>query len=104
MEKTRLLDTNAFIDGQRGKITACTLLEHPPALRSGVPVIFPKERDFLKAAEIGSKLFAKGTPVDGMDLLIASVAVNRDLTVATRDHHFRVIQQAEQKLRIEWLG
>ncbi len=104
MEEALLLDTNAFIDGHRGKITACTLLEHAPALRSNPLVIYPKERDFIKAAEIGSKLFAQGTPVGGMDLLIASVAVNRGLTLATRDKDFHLIQKVESKLRIQWLG
>ncbi len=104
MEEARILDTSAFIDGHRGKITACTMLEHAPAFRSNASVIYPRDRDFLKAAEIGSKLFAQGTPVGGMDLLIAAVAINRQLPLATRDKDFGIIQKVESKLRIEWLG
>lgn len=104
MEEARILDTSAYIEGHRGKITACTLVEHPVAATRHVSVIYPKPRDFDKAADLASKLFAVGTPVGGMDLLIAAVAVNRQLPLATRDSDFRLIQKVEGKLKIEWLG
>ena len=38
-----------------------------------------------------------------IDILIASMALNRNLAVVTKDRDFEKIQAVERKLKIEWI-
>ncbi len=103
MEAPSIIDTSAFLEGRRGLLTVFTLIEHPYSAKQGVSVIYPSKADYLKAIEVSDKLYHEGTPVGAVDVLIASIALNRDLSVVTQDKDFEKINAVERKLKIEFI-
>jgi predicted nucleic acid-binding protein len=44
-----------------------------------------------------------GNPLPAVDLLIAAIALNNDMTLVTLNSHFQIIEEIEPRLRIETL-
>jgi tRNA(fMet)-specific endonuclease VapC len=86
MEESKILDTSALIEGLRGLTTIFSMVEFPKALKE-CEAILPNTKDYETAIEISRYLYQKRTPIQGMDLLIASIALNRNLTLVTKDKH-----------------
>nr|WP_246112282.1 hypothetical protein [Thermococcus aciditolerans] len=42
----------------------------------------------------------RGTPVPAVDAVVASVAINRELTLVTRDKHFEWIKEEFRELNL----
>lgn len=103
METPNIIDTSAFIEGKTGLITVFTAIEHPKASKTGRRVLFPSTQDYVRAMDLSEKLTKVGTRVGAVDVLIASMAINRFLAVTTKDRDFEKIQAVEKKLKIEWV-
>ncbi len=98
-----IVDSSALIQGTEGLITIFTLVEHPDAERYAQRVLFPSQTDYAQAIRLSRRLQKIGLGVGAIDLLIASMAINRNLAVATRDRDFEKIQAVEKNLKIEWI-
>lgn len=106
---TPLYDTNVLIDMMRegvdeieGSTTSLNLIEFPKAAKfKELKVIVPGRDDFDLAFELASLLLKKGNPIPAVDLVIAAVALNRDMILHTTDKHFEMIQQVNNHLSLE---
>ena len=97
--ETIILDTNRLIDGERGTVTMFSLIEYPPALPE-CEILFPVDDDFKLALHLSVKLRTRGTPIPAVDILIASMAINRNYPLKTTDKDFFAIQRVDQRLRL----
>ena len=93
MGENEVLDTNVLIEGKHGTATIFSAVEYPKAVQPGNHFIFPDRKDFLLSIEISTGLLRKGKPVPAVDVVIASMCLNRNAALRTRDAHFRVIQE-----------
>ena len=53
---------------------------------------------------ISQKLYNIGKPVPAVDVLIASVCLNRALPVVSKDKHFLAIKEVVKELQVEFLA
>ncbi|ASJ13774.1 PIN domain-containing protein [Thermococcus radiotolerans] len=106
MEKA-LYDTNVLIDAAKsgkplnGYTTVLNVVEFPRALELGLTVITPSLEDYLLAIKISQAMVRKGTPVPAVDAIVAAVAMNRELTLVTKDKHFEWINEEFKELRLQ---
>ena len=85
-----------------GYTTILNIVEFPKALTlKGLTVLYPEPSDYKLAIIIVKELLKRGTPVPAIDVVIAAVAVNRDLRLITLDEHFRIIKEVEPRLKLE---
>jgi len=105
MEKS-LYDTNVLIDAVKsrkklkGYTTVLNVVEFPRALELGLTVITPSLEDHLLAIKISQAMVKRGTPVPAVDAVVASVAINHELTLVTRDKHFEWIKEEFGELKL----
>ena len=78
MEKDEVVDTNLLMEGKGKLTTIFNLIEYPKALERELEILWPKKEDFYKSIEIMNKLLKEGRPVPVIDVLIASMCINRD--------------------------
>ncbi|MHA1710327.1 MAG: hypothetical protein ACTSXJ_10960 [Candidatus Baldrarchaeia archaeon] len=103
MEKARrLYDTSAIIELTRrgtrrldGYTTILNVIEYPPALNTGLIVIYPKRSDYDRALLLQLKLRKRGKPIPAVDLVVAAVALNRNLTLVSSNTHFSWVKEIE---------
>ncbi len=103
MAAPSIIDTSAYIEGAEGLVTIFTVVEHPAAARPGQRIIYPRTEDYLRAIRTSEELQRRGLSVGAIDILIASIALDRNLSVITKDRDFEKIQSVEKKLKIEWI-
>ncbi|WP_394343841.1 hypothetical protein [Thermococcus aciditolerans] len=60
----------------------------------------PSLEDYLLAIKISQAMVKRGTPVPAVDAVVASVAINRELTLVTRDKHFEWIKEEFRELNL----
>ena len=96
-----LLDTSVAIGRKQGIITIFTAIEYPTALSHDFEVILPKNEDFEKSLDISAKLFAIGKPIPAIDVLIASMAILRNMPLLTLDKHFLYVREVEPEFKLE---
>ncbi|WP_167892383.1 PIN domain-containing protein [Thermococcus sp. MAR1] len=90
MEKA-LYDTNVLIEAVKsrknlnGYTTILNIVEFPRALELGLTVITPSLEDYLLAIKISQAMVRNGTPVPAVDAIVAAVAMNRELTLVTKE-------------------
>jgi len=78
-----------------------SLLEFPLATKhEELSIIYPTQETYQNAMKIALKLRKKGTPVPIIDLLIATIAVERDFFLVSDDSHMKLIQDVESSLKI----
>lgn len=90
-----VLDTTLLIDGKRGVTTVFSIIEFPPAIEE-CTVLWPRQQDYLRAIDLAVKLRLKGKPIGCTDIIIASMCLNRNLRLATKDRDFHAVQEAEK--------
>ncbi len=73
-------------------------MEYPKALEKRFVVVFPKSNDYERALNISAKLYLIGKPIPAIDVLIASMALNRKIAVISKDKHFDAVQEVESDL------
>lgn len=103
MEESELLDTSILITGKSGLTSVFSVIEHPPCLYH-CTVLWPLKEDYDRALDLAWKLRLQGTPLGCTDLLIASMCLNRGLTLVTKDHGFKYVQQVERELKLKVLS
>jgi tRNA(fMet)-specific endonuclease VapC len=104
-----LYDTNLLIDLMRKGVdrievstTSLNLIEFPKAAKlKELKVIVPGRDDFDLAFELASLLLKKGNPIPAVDVVIAAVALNRNMTLHTADRHFEIVQTVNDDLSLE---
>lgn len=107
----QLYDTNVLIESMRGGVskldgstTSLNLIEFPKgATIEGLKVIVPGKGDFDTAYRMAVLLLKEGTPVPAVDVVIAAVALNRNLTLCTADRHFEAIRKINNTLLISFV-
>ncbi|MEM1990453.1 MAG: type II toxin-antitoxin system VapC family toxin [Candidatus Bathyarchaeia archaeon] len=105
-----ILDTSVAVERAKSRrpinedITAVTLVEFPRIvyykLFSG-RVIFPIRHDFVLAHRLQLGLLELGKPQALSDLLVASIAINREEELITRDQDLEVISNVAKRLGYE---
>lgn len=106
--ETSLYDTNILVDRMRegatsiqGFTTILNLIEFPKAVTlTGLDIILPGKDDYDKGFELSLLLLEAGTPIPGIDIILAAVAINRDLVLQTRDHHFEYVRKINRAFRV----
>jgi hypothetical protein len=100
MEENKVLDTSVLIAGNNGITTIFNIIEYPSASEK-CSVIWPKREDYAKALAIAAKLRKAGRPVGAVDIIIASICINRGLVLVSRDEDFNVIREVDPALKLE---
>ena len=88
------------MDGFSGKTTIFGIIEYPPALEY-CTYFYPDTKDFDRSVEIAIKLRKIGKTVKSIDIIIATMALNRELRVVTKDSDFKRIKLVEPKLKLK---
>ena len=101
-----LYDTNVLIEAVKsgkklnGYTTVLNIVEFPRGLELGLTVITPTLEDYLLAIKISQAMVKKGTPIPAVDAIVAAVAINRELTLFTKDRHFEWVREEFKELNI----
>ncbi|HII73330.1 TPA: PIN domain nuclease [Sulfurisphaera tokodaii] len=79
------------------------VIEYPPILnlRNKLLVVYPTKEDYELALKIMVKLRKIGKPVNVVDIILASIAINHNMIVVTNDRDFDLIKKVEDKLEIQ---
>lgn len=64
-------------------------------------VVYPTKEDYEVALKIMVKLRKIGKPVNVVDIILASIAINHNMIVVTNDRDFELIKKVEDKLEIQ---
>jgi len=110
METSRLFDTSAVIElvARRrievipGVVSILTVVEYPPAALKASKIIYPSKHDYATAIRWQVILRKRGTPLPAVDLVIAAIAFNNNMTLITLDEHFKMLKEIEPKMNIEF--
>jgi hypothetical protein len=86
----------------RGKLTTIfNVVEYPKAVEREVEILFPDKKDYYRAIEIMTQLYEIGKPVSALDVILASMCLNRELTLRTKDMHFQQISEVSSKFKLK---
>jgi len=94
-----LYDTGSLIKAykQRKRLTGYTtilnVVEFPKLLELKLTVIYPSKSDYNLAIKLSKDLLKIGKPIPAIDIIVATVALNRNMKLVTTDNHFAVIQE-----------
>ncbi len=100
MEEIEIIDASLLIEKKSGFTTIFSIIEYPPAVKD-CNILFPDEDDYKKALDISWKLREVGKPVGAIDILIASMCINRTIKIVTKDRDFESIKFVEPKFKLE---
>ena len=106
-----LYDTSALIYYWKNKTldisgytTIFSVIEFPKAIKfKQLVVIYPSREDYDEAIRISIDLLKKGKPIGAIDVLIASIALNRDLLLITMDKHLKYVKIVRPKLKLKFI-
>lgn len=68
-----------------------------------IGVLYPDTHDYDKAIEISKKLYEIEKPIGAVDILIASICINRGLKLKTKDNDFNAVKQVFPKFNLQLL-
>ncbi|BDB99353.1 type II toxin-antitoxin system VapC family toxin [Saccharolobus caldissimus] len=79
------------------------VIEYPPILdlKDKLLAIYPTKANYELALKIMIKLRKVGKPVNVVDIILASIAINHNMIVITNDRDFDLIKKVEEKLEIQ---
>ncbi len=100
MEENKILDTSILIAGYTGITTIFNIIEYPPA-HDRCSVIWPQREDYAKAFAIATKLRKIGKPIGAIDIIIASICINRAFVLVSKDENFKTVKEVEPSLKLE---
>jgi hypothetical protein len=107
-----LLDTNALIFCHKflkkkpfkknyTYTTIFSLIEFPKAVKYGEIIIYyPNAITYKESLKYALKLRKKGTPIPTIDILIGTIAVEKNICLVTNDADFEVLKAVEPRLKI----
>lgn len=101
MGEDEVFDTNLLMEGKGKLTTIFNLVEYPKAVEGEFEVLFPEKRDYYKAIEIMSQLYERGRPIPALDVILASMCLNRNLTLRTKDIHFRNVEEVSPDFKLK---
>jgi len=88
----------------RGFTTILNIIEFPKALQiRGLNIIYPTHSDYKLTIEIMKDLLKAGKPVPAVDVLVAAIAINNELTLRTKDRHFSLVRSTRPELKVEMI-
>lgn len=86
----------------RGYTTILNVVEFPKALEiKGLRIVYPNPEDYKLAIVIAKNLLKAGKPVPAIDIVVAAIAVNRRMGLLTKNRHFQLIKEVENKLLLD---
>ena len=94
-----IYDTNKLIDAYKNKeklngyTTIFNVIEFPKALLLDMIVLYPTDDDFKLSIKLSNELLKIGKPIPAIDILIASMCINRNMQLITKDSHFSNIER-----------
>lgn len=103
MDEGKVLDTSVLIAGASGLTTIFGIIEYPPAL-GRCTILFPDQPDFERAIDLASQLRLKGTTIGCVDIVIASMCINRGLKLSTKDKDYKYIKDVEKNFQLELIS
>ncbi len=103
MDANQIFDTSVAIGKKEGIITVFTAVEYPTSSNREFEIVFPEMLDYLKAIEIGRLLQEKGTMIGAIDILIASMCVNREAVLVTKDKDFESVQKVMPSFLVKFV-
>ena len=80
-----------FTFGRKGRENEAVLQRF--LMKTGVEILYPTDATTRHYANLFRQLRQQGTPIPTNDLWIASLVLERDLVLCSRDGHFRYIPQ-----------
>ncbi len=101
-----LFETSALIEIYKKSIpvsgftTIFNLIEFPKASELKLKILFPKISEYLLAYKISKSLLEIGKPMPIADILTASIAFSRDLTIIAKDRHFLSLKKILPELKV----
>jgi len=103
-----LYDTSILIESVRknakrlrGYTTIFNVMEFPKAIRlDELKVLYPMRRDYDEALKLSVRLLEGGKPIPSIDILIAAMCNNRNLTLVTKDKHFLSVKLIKEDFKI----
>jgi len=104
MEKI-LYDTSSLINAYRqrkqlaGYTTIFNVVEFPKILEYKLTVIYPSKSDYNLAIILSKDLLRIGKPIPAIDVMVAAIALNRDMKLVTSDSHFAAIEEIRSDLK-----
>ncbi|MBI2652399.1 PIN domain-containing protein [Candidatus Woesearchaeota archaeon] len=96
-----MIDTSVAIEKEVGATTIFTVIEYLKCLEYVAEVVYPDDNDFEKAIELSRGLTQIGKQIGAIDILIASMCINRDLKLITKDNHFRYIKEVDKSFNVD---
>ena len=93
METKEIFDTSVAMSKDSGLVTIFSVVEYPPCSDKSFDVIFPDIMDYMKSIEIANKLRKIGKTIGAIDIMIASMCLNRSAKLITKDKDFKVIRE-----------
>ncbi len=75
-------------------------MEYPKCLDYITEIVYPNEQDFLKAIELSRRLYQLGKQAGAVDILIASICINRGFSLVTKDNDFGRIKEIEKSFQV----
>lgn len=88
------------MEGKFGFTTVFSIIEFPPASKY-CDILKPNNNDYKKSLDIAWRLRKIGKPIGAIDMIIASMCINRNLQLLTKDRDFEVIKQLEPKFKLK---
>ena len=101
-QKSEILDASVVIEGHSGLTTIFGIIEYPPAL-GNCTVLWPEKEDFYLALDTASRLRLIGKPIGAIDIMVASMCINRNMKLITKDNDFVKIKEVEKSFKAEIL-
>jgi len=110
MEKV-LYDTSSLILKYRkgvrridGLTTVLNIVEFPKALEfEKLEIVYPNPKDYELTIVLSKDLLKIGKPIPALDIIIAAVALNRDLVLETMDTHFEAVKNIRREFKLKLL-
>ena len=101
METHKVLDTSALMEAKSGLTTVFSVVEYPKAVEYDIEILWPEKEDFILAIRLMAGLYSAGKPIPGIDVLIASMCLNRGLELKTKDRHFLKVKEIRADFKVE---
>lgn len=103
--ETDLYDTNVLINAYQtrqpldGSTTILNIIEFPKGLELNLQVLLPSKSDYVLAVKLSKDLLKTGKPIPAVDIIIAAIALNRNLRLITKDGHFNFIRDIREDFK-----
>ncbi len=89
-----------MIEGESGRTTVFSAIEYPPAANN-CEVFYPSMADYELALHIATKLRDIGRSQRAVDVLIASMCINRGFELVTKDSDYMHIKAVRPDFKLK---